>query len=302
MLSQPFLGAEALAAGTLNRHQLRTRCRRLFPGVYVDASTDVLLHTRIVAAWLWSRRRAVIGGLSAAALLGARWVDDDEPVDLICTDTRSPAGIRCRNDVLAAGERVSVRGLAVTSAARTGFDLARRGSVPAAVARVDALLHATGITPADIAAIAQRHPGSRGLRQLKKVLPLVDARAESPRETSVRLLLVGAGVTPPQTQLDVFDERGRFVARLDMAWSELMLAVEYDGDQHRTDRRQYVRDVRRLEALERLGWLVIRVMKEDRPADILRRVRAAIALQQSRLHDRRDFGRFSARDAASMCG
>lgn len=67
------------------------------------------------------------------------------------------------------------------------------------------------------------------------------------------------------------------VAYLDMGWPEWMVAVEYDGDHHRTDRRQYVKDIRRLEMLEQLGWVVVRVVAEDRPADIVRRVRAALA-------------------------
>ena len=71
-------------------------------------------------------------------------------------------------------------------------------------------------------------------------------------------------------------------AYLDMGWDEWMVAVEYDGDQHRSDRRQYVKDIRRIELLERMGWIVVRVVAEDRPSDVLsRRVREAIALRQS---------------------
>jgi len=74
------------------------------------------------------------------------------------------------------------------------------------------------------------------------------------------------------------------VAYLDMGWPDLMLGVEYDGDHHRADRRQYVRDIRRWELLEELGWLVIRVVAEDHPTDVLRRVRRAIAQRQSDVH------------------
>jgi very-short-patch-repair endonuclease len=62
-----------------------------------------------------------------------------------------------------------------------------------------------------------------------------------------------------------------------------MVAVEYDGDQHRLDRRQYVKDIRRGEALERLGWLVIRVIAGDEPADNVRRVRDALDYRASSL-------------------
>jgi very-short-patch-repair endonuclease len=62
-----------------------------------------------------------------------------------------------------------------------------------------------------------------------------------------------------------------------MGWEDVKVAVEYDGEQHRSDRRQYTRDLRRLEMLQRLGWLIIRVVAGDRPAEIVRRVRAALA-------------------------
>lgn len=65
---------------------------------------------------------------------------------------------------------------------------------------------------------------------------------------------------------------GGAFAYLDMGWPDLMVAVEYDGDHHRVDRCQYVKDIRRLEALQRIGWPVVRVVAEDHPAEIVRRV------------------------------
>jgi very-short-patch-repair endonuclease len=67
-----------------------------------------------------------------------------------------------------------------------------------------------------------------------------------------------------------------------MGWEDLLVAVEYDGEQHRTDRRQYTWDVRRLELLESFGWIVVRVVVGDRREDILRRVRAAMDRRASR--------------------
>jgi very-short-patch-repair endonuclease len=55
-----------------------------------------------------------------------------------------------------------------------------------------------------------------------------------------------------------------------------MVAVEYDGDHHRSDRGQYVRDQRRLRKLTELGWIIIRVISEDRPDDVVVRVREAL--------------------------
>ncbi|MDT5205485.1 MAG: hypothetical protein QOD34_2121 [Mycobacterium sp.] len=63
-----------------------------------------------------------------------------------------------------------------------------------------------------------------------------------------------------------------------MGWEDIKVAVEYDGDQHRSSRYQYVKDIRRLEMLDqRYGWLVVRVVSEDRPDDVIRRVAAARA-------------------------
>jgi len=56
-----------------------------------------------------------------------------------------------------------------------------------------------------------------------------------------------------------------------------MVAVEYDGDQHRTDRHQYRKDVSRLQMLERMGWIVIRVLAGEHPMDVLQRIRHALA-------------------------
>jgi uncharacterized protein DUF559 len=75
----------------------------------------------------------------------------------------------------------------------------------------------------------------------------------------------------PETQIPVCDGGDPF-AFLDMGWRDLRLGVEYDGDQHRIDRPQYVKDMRRLRRINACGWEVVRVINEDRPADILGRV------------------------------
>ena len=84
-----------------------------------------------------------------------------------------------------------------------------------------------------------------------------------------------AGFPRPETQIPVL--RGVTpVAWLDMGWRDLQVAVEYDGDHHRKDRRQYVKDIARLRMLEALGWIVIRVIAEDKPQDVIARVEAAL--------------------------
>ena len=128
----------------------------------------------------------------------------------------------------------------------------------------------------DVLLLAKRHRGARGLKQLRAALPLVDGGAASPQETRLRLLFIDAGLPTPTTQIPVVDGCGRLVRVLDMGWEDFMVAAEYDGDQHRTNRPQYVKDMRVLPKLERLGWNVIRVIKEDRDEDTIDRAYRAL--------------------------
>ncbi len=274
---EPFIGSEALASGALSRHQLRTRYRAVLPDVYLSNDVQLSLEVRIVAAWLWSGRTATIAGAAAAALHGAGWIPENVPVELIHANPRSPQGVLTRRCALLDGETRTIEGRAVTTPERTAFDIGRGGAVHSAVARLDALARATGFKVDDVLRIAKSHPRSPGLRRLEAALELVDPGAQSPRESYLRLLLIDAGLPRPQTQIPVLGVDGIPVAYLDLGWKEYMVAVEYDGDHHRTDRRQYLKDIRRLEMLERMGWIIIRVVAEDHPAEIVRRVRAALA-------------------------
>ncbi len=163
----------------------------------------------------------------------------------------------------------------MTTVERTAFDLARHGSARQAVARLDALARATQFKPADVLTLADRHPHVRGLRRVPTVLGLVDDGAQSPKETWLRLVLIEAGFPRPETQIPVLAPDGYPRYFLDLGWRDVMVAVEYDGEQHRTDSAQFRGDVRRAEYIESLGWRRIRVLAGDRAADILRRVERA---------------------------
>jgi hypothetical protein len=276
-VGKPFIGSEALAGGKLNRHQLRTRYRAVLPNVYLGRDVEPALDQRIAAAWLWSRGRGTVAGAAAAALHGTLWIPDDVPVELIQGNTRPPDGVLTRRDTLRDGETQTMAGYRVTTPERTAFDIGRRGAVHSAVARLDALARATGFKVDDVLRVAENHPRSPGLRCLEAALELVDPGAQSPRESYLRLLFIDAGLPRPQTQIPVLGLDGIPFAYLDLGWEDCMVAVEYDGDHHRTDRRQYVKDIRRLELLEQLGWIVVRVVAEDPPAAVIRRVRAALA-------------------------
>lgn len=266
----PFIGSEALSTGLIRKHQLRSHYRALYPGIYLPRDIQKpTFRQRVEAAFLWARREAVIAGLTAARLHSAKWIGDELPIELVWRNTRAPAGVRAYALQLGAAETGVVAGLPVTTPARTAFDIGRRGPLGEAVARLDALGAATGVPAATVLALAERHPGARGLRQLKHALSLHDSGAQSPRETWLRLLVIEAGFPKPRTQISV----GRYY--LDMGWEDVKVAAEYDGDQHRTDRVQFAWDITRLEELADLGWLVVRVAANNRPADVVRRLRRA---------------------------
>lgn len=271
----PFLGTEALATGALSRHELRRYYTAILPNVYLPAHIQPSLRQRTVAASLWSGHKAVIAGSAASALHGARWVDATTPIELVWHNTRPPDGVLARNELLLDGETQPYHGMTLTTVERTAFDLGRRGPLSRAVARLDALANATGFAPAAVLEVARRHRHTRGLRRLEAALDLVDGGAESPRETWLRLLLVNAGYPRPTTQIPVLGPDGYPRYFLDMGWEDIKLAVEYDGDHHRADRRQYVWDATRLEYIQRLGWTHVKVLKEHRGVDVLRRVRSA---------------------------
>ena len=123
----------------------------------------------------------------------------------------------------------------------------------------------------------------RGAAALREALPRIRGGAASRMETWLRLTIVDAGLPEPTTDLDVFDHRGQFVGCVDLAYPGLRIAIEYEGDQHRTDPRQWQRDIEKHEQLADLGWRVIRVTRDHvfgDPASIVRRVSAAIRAQR----------------------
>lgn len=276
-MAEPFIGSEALAAGTLTKGQLLTGHTRLFRDVYLDKDIRVTAIDRAKAAWLWSGRRGVVAGFSASALHGSDWVDADRSAELIHDNRHRLPGLSIRGDVLQPDDIEVIDGIPVTTPARTAVDLACWYSTVQAVGGLDALMRVTQFKDVDIEAILDRSGGRRGIVRARDSLDLVDAGADSLQESWLRVILIRAGLPRPQTQIPVYDGGWEPFAILDMAWPELKVAVEYDGDQHRTDRVRWRRDAKRHERLQRCGWIVIRVVAGDREPEVIWRVRSALA-------------------------
>ena len=197
-MANVFIGSEALAAGVLSPGQLRWNYRAILPDVYMHKAAMPSLADRTVAAWLWSGRRAVIAGFAAAAVHGARGIDDSADVELIWRCGRPPPGIVVRNERIEADEIVENNGLPVTTPARTALDLAKHMERNPAVVHLDGLAGATGLTAADVWHLVDRYAGAPGLRQARTALPLMDGGSRSSAETLVRLGLIDAGFPKPR--------------------------------------------------------------------------------------------------------
>lgn len=115
----------------------------------------------------------------------------------------------------------------------------------------------------------------RGAERLRTALESVREDSWSPRETRVRCILVFAGLPEPQLNIDVFDDRGRFLACVDMAYLAERVAIEYLGMLHG---HRWAQDVERIAALRAAGWTVIEVTSPllHKPAELVRRVAAAL--------------------------
>nr|WP_046283381.1 hypothetical protein [Mycobacterium sp. UM_NZ2] len=268
----PFLGSEAVRTGRLTPYALRSQFVAIHPDVYVPTGTRATAVLRAQAAWLWSRRRGVIAGQSAAALHGAKWVDDRAPAELLYDCRRPPRGVRSWSDRVQADEVQLIGGLPATTPTRTALDLACRYPFGRAVAAIDALARATRLTMADVEVLAERYRGRRGIRRARMALELADGGAESPRETWLRLLLIRAGFPQPQTQIPVYDEYGQLAAVADMGWEDIKVAVDYEGEHHRITRAAFNKGIRRHETMTQLGLIDIRITVEDTEAGIIGRV------------------------------
>lgn len=259
MQSRLIVATEALATGDLTRRDLMRRYNKIHRNVYAPAGLELTALDRAHAAWLWSGRKAMLAGHSAAALLGVKWIPPDAPVELARVRRPAARGIHVYSGHIEDDEVCEINGISCTTAARTAYDLGRRLPLETGVIRIDALLNATKVSIGQVDSIKQRYPGARGIRQLRVTLDLADGGAESPRETRLRLALVQSGIARPVTQIPVTNEWGRVVRRIDMGWPEWKVGAEYDGEQHWTDPERHAGDIERLEFLAAKGWLIVRV-------------------------------------------
>jgi hypothetical protein len=272
-----FRGTWAIDAGILSPAQLRSSAwRRLRRDVYADARlpVDHLLHTRGVR--LVAPAGAVFAGLTAVALWGGgEFAMAEDPVEVVVppgTRWQPGEGVAVRTAPLD-GDVVQDRaGLRRTGRVRTAVDLIRRGQLDDGVVLLDRLVYKGIVQLAPVRDAVAALPKCRGSKLARAVVGLADGLAESPPETRLRLLMGRAGLPAPVAQHRVFDRDG-FIARLDFAYPELRLAIEYEGAWHGRP-GQVGKDRSRLNRLFEAGWYVVFVTAADMhdPEGLIRRI------------------------------
>ena len=275
-----FVGSHAVAEGYLSKQQLRTRSyTRLVQGVYADPSLVADHRLRCQGVALVLPDGAAIGGHSAAAWYGAPFATFRDPVTVVCPrsiDWKGPRGVRVHRSVTPVVTVQLADGVPVTPVLRTAWDTAALEPVGTAVAALDAMVRAGELRPDDLARAVDGASGRWGVTKVRRAVGLVDPRAESPPESRLRVALRSAGLQPvPQFEVR---QDGVFVARVDLAFPEICLALEYEGAYHFED-GQIARDDVRHRRLRDAGWTVIRISAadmHDRNA-LVARIRRALA-------------------------
>jgi hypothetical protein len=261
-----FLGSHAVAEAVVTPKQLKAGLyRRLLHNVYADPglTADHELYAR--GAALVMPEAAVLGGRSAAAWFGAPFASAVDPVVVVVppdSTWRGPRGIRVHRTSLRPGDVLNLEdGIRLTTPLRTAWDVATLETVPTAVALLDAMVRTGNLDLAAYRRMSEPGHGRWRSGRVAKVLPLVDGRSESPPESWVRVACARAGLPAPVPQFVVLHE-GEFLGRVDLAWPEAKLIVEYEGAHH-FDELQIRRDDRRYERLTAAGWRVIRLSASD---------------------------------------
>lgn len=172
-------------------------------------------------------------------------------------------GVRGRALAVEDGDVISVRGIRCSSPERTWCELAGVLAFGQLVAVTDRLLYWRDplCTRDDLERAHHRVGRSRGAAQRPMALEWSSSRAESPRESELRVILLQAGLPAPECNVEIF-AGSRFVARVDMLYRDERLIIEYDGDYHR-DPDQWSRDQSRRAELESLGYRVTVVTARD---------------------------------------
>jgi hypothetical protein len=242
----------------------------LYDGVYRMGGAPRTWRGDVLAACLAAPAMGAASHCSAASLAGLPSGRTDT-VEIICERWR-----RTRNDglvvheslVLAPEDLDEIERIPCTSVARTLFDLARKLTVVMLDANIDSALRRDLVTVAELQSAAARlatkgRPGGRRFRAAVEARSVASALPESVPERLLAAMLVRQGLPSPVHQFVVRDELGGFVARVDLAYPEWMIVIEYDSVEHHTGTTAHIRDSARRDAIGDRHYVVLTATVAD---------------------------------------
>lgn len=304
--SRPFRVADAIADGLSHNVLASPRFWTPFSGVRVPSTVQDTLAVRCKAASLVMPRGAAFSHHTAALLCGLPIPDKTSPDRSNGERVETVGAVPAHQPIEAMVEPsavvpqidgidghsgldpddvIDVAGLRVVTPERTFFHLARRLSLDDLVVLGDAIVR-HWCSPERLIGRAAGLTRRRGIVRAREALGMISPRVDSPPETRLRLLLIRAGLPFPAVNVDVFDDTGRWLARPDLSYPLLKIAIEYDGDHHRTDKYQWRRDRVRDESLRHAGWVVITLTADDlfrHPVSTVARVQHYYRARSSKL-------------------
>jgi hypothetical protein len=231
-----FVGScSGLSRGQLRAGEAAGRWRRVVTDGYRIGARDVTPLDRALG-------RVVVTDGVASGALGALLLDLDAGgaavPDVTVDRTASTQHRGLRHRLLSPDHIITVSGFRCTDGLQTLEDLAHRLDDDRWEQALESALRKDLVTVAaledDLPHLgAQRIRGTRRIRRVLLARPLGAPPTESLLETlMVQIARLVPFLPPPQRQVDVFDAHGRFVARVDLAWPELGLFIELDGEHH----------------------------------------------------------------------
>jgi hypothetical protein len=265
---RPFTTAEARRLGIdgngLARLVRQGALRRVLHGVYVDAAVPDSVDERARAVALAVPEDAVITDATAAWLYGINFFDGNTFAPMPRVQYFGPlertrvrrAEVQGGRRMLAESDLVRIGPVWVTTPLRTACDLGRSLRRAQALAALDALLRLGDFTAAQLDAEIKRFRGRRGVVQLRDLVLLADGRADSVRESELRMLWIDAGLPKPQLQIPVLQRLGREPFRLDIGDPKAKYAAEYDGEEWHSTPEQIARDAWRRQLIRGDGWTI----------------------------------------------
>lgn len=291
----PFFRADLEASG-LSSGQLRSKSIRKarMSGLYFSEGA-ALDEVGVIRAVCRKYPASWASHFSAARIHGL-WIPDEQLREQIHMSTLKPQARIRRGGIVSHESRtatgvISMAGIRISEPGRAVREMARLLPIEDVVVLIDQLIRIPRNkfdgTSTPILALSQWKNELADIRgagktKLVNATKLARVGSDSRPETLLRLAIVRSGLPEPELQL-TFAHLGIFGFSADMGYSELRIAIHYDGRDHRRADQQHS-DNSRDYLLEREGWRNLRCSSKDLAEGFVTfcdRLRHLIAEQQA---------------------